>query len=127
MRIKHILNFFLIGILAFSFLLIKYGGIHPCMFCVISRLTFFGALIFSWLSLFRHAYIYISTILLLGNFAFGNVALYFYINGIEPSWCCVEGGSCLEQNTFLELPMQFWVICLSSIGLVLSLLASRNK
>lgn len=127
MRTKYVLNLFLVSTLAFSFLISKYANIQLCRFCIISRMIFFAALFFSWMSMLRHVYIYASTILLMINFIFGNITLYFIINGAEPPWCSIGHNSCLEHNTILSLPMQFWIVFLSSIALILSIKAIKDK
>ncbi|QEK38398.1 disulfide bond formation protein B [Candidatus Cytomitobacter primus] len=118
MRNKYIVNGLLMGILVFSFTFMNYMRITPCLFCVLARWLFFISLIFSWLSLFSHKYLYVAFYGLITNVIIGSTSMYFLLMEVEPEWCKIGVyGSCTDWNTFLFLPMQFWITLFSMVTL----------
>ncbi len=118
MKNKSILSFILIGVLSFSYAYSNYMQIIPCLLCILARWTFWLSLIFAWLSIYSHKYIYVSFIGLGFNFLLGLFNLYILIMKIEPSFCVINNlGSCIAWNTFMRLPIPMWISMFSGISM----------
>ncbi len=117
MNYKSISSWFLIGVLSMFYAYPNYMGINPCLLCVICRWLLWISLVFVWLSFISHKYIYVAFSGLITSFVVGSTCLYLLLMQIEPDFCkTVHLGSCVEWNTFLYLPLQFWIVAFSAIS-----------